>query len=333
MLKKIILGILGILVIAILAFVIYVQNSWDKTYDVDYPDLHTSSDSAVIARGKYLVTGPAHCTTCHVSSYHELINVDKGEILPLKGGLYFPLGPLGTVYSKNLTPDTETGIGRYDEGQVFRMMRHAIRPNGVATVTPMMPFWNMADEDLEAVVSYLMSLEPVKNEVPEPDWTFMGKTIRSLSPVFKPVLNPTPPQKAPPMLPTIERGKYLANYVANCVGCHTPRDLQTFEPIGPDFSGGMEFEPIPEAYKEMGVDPDLWIRSQNITPDPSGVLSRFKNVDEWIARFRQGRLILPSPMPWTSFKRISDEDLEAIWLYLNSLDPVEHDVGEITYKK
>ena len=333
MIKKILLGILVLVVIAIGSFYVYVQSSWDKTYDIAYPDLQTSTDSAVIAKGKYLVFGPAHCSSCHVGSFQDLIRGDQGEVIPLKGGVEFLLGPLGKVFPANLTPDSETGIGRYEEGEIFRMMRHALKPDGTATLSPMMPFWNMADDDLEAIVSYLLSLEPVRNEVSMPEWTFIGKMVRTMSPTFYPIFEPTPPEMAPPMLPTVERGEYLARYVANCVGCHTPRDQMTFEAIGPEFSGGMEFEPFPTLYEELGVDPELWTRSPNITPHPESVLSRFKSLDEWKTRFRQGRIIMHSPMDWGPFSRMSEEDLEALWIYLQGLEPVEHDVGDIVYKK
>lgn len=333
MIKRILLSIAALIVIAVGAFIVYIQTSWDKEYDIPYPDLKISTDSAVIARGHYLVHGPAHCSSCHVSSYDDMIASDKGESVPLQGGVRFPLGPLGVVSPANLTPDPETGIGRYSDGQVFRMMRHAVKPNGTATLAVMMPFWNMADEDLIAVVSYLRSMKPVRNEVLQPDWTFMGKMVRVLAPTFKPVTNPTPPVKSPPMEPTVERGEYLARYVANCVGCHTQRDQMTFEATGPEFAGGMEFEPFPELYASLGVDTDLWTRSPNITPDPNSALSKFGSLEEWIGRFRQGRIVMHSPMDWGPFSRMSDEDLGALWLFLHSLDPVEHDVGPLVYKK
>lgn len=334
MIKKILLGILVVILIAIGSSIIFVQSSWDKTYDVAYPNLNVSTDSAVLAKGNYLVNGPAHCSSCHLANFDDMISVEEGKKVPLMGGIEFPLGPLGTVYPPNLTPDSETGLGRYETGQIFRMMRHAIKPNGQATITPMMPFWNMADEDLEAVVSFLLAQEPVKNEVSDPNWTFMGKMIRSMGPTtFSPVLNPAPPATAPPMLPTLERGKYLAHYVANCVGCHTPRDPQTFEAIGAEFSGGFEMEPFPALHEKLDVDPTLWIRSPNITPHEESAFSKYKSVEEWIQRFRNGRIIPQSPMQWGQFSRMSDEDLEALWIYLNSLDPVEHDVGEIVFKK
>ena len=333
MIKKILIGLLIVIVVLILGTYFYVESNWDKTYDIPYPALKSSTDSAVIARGEYLVNGPAHCIGCHVGSFEEMVNADQGEFVALKGGVEFPLGPLGFMYPKNLTPDTETGIGRYRDEEIFRVMRHAVLPNGTSMLAPMMPFWNMADEDLVAIVSYLKSMDPVKNEIPEPKWTFMGKAVRSMASTFKPIENPTPSTKAPAMEATIERGEYLARYVANCVGCHTPRDMMTFDAIGPDFSGGMEFEPFPELHRTVGVDEDLWTRSPNLTPDPSGVLVRFPTVESWIDRFRLGRIIKQSPMDWGAFSRMTDEDLEALYMFFQSLDPVNNEIKQTEFKK
>jgi mono/diheme cytochrome c family protein len=333
MIKKILLGVFLAVVLIVGGFIIYVLSSWDKKYDIAFPQLTVSTDSAVIARGKYLVHGPAHCSNCHVSSYEEMVLADEGHNIPLKGGVRFTLGPLGEISPANLTPDTKTGIGRYTDGQLFRMMRHAVKPDSTASMALMMPFWNMADEDLVAVVSYLRSLEPVENEVQETEWTFIGKVVRVVASSFQPIENPTPPDYAPPMAPTKERGEYISRYVANCVGCHTERDPMTFEAIGPEYAGGMEFEPFTEFHKVVGVDPDLWTRSPNITPHPNSALSRFNSLDDWITRFRQGRVIQFSPMHWGPFSRMSDEDLEALWIYLNSLAPVENDVGPVVFKK
>ncbi|GAB3226998.1 cytochrome c [Algoriphagus aestuariicola] len=333
MFKKIFLGILILLIVVIGGMVIYVQASWNKTYDIPYPDLQTSTDSAVIARGKYLVHGPAHCSNCHVATIEEMVATDAGEPIPLRGGAEFSLGPLGSLFTKNLTPDPTTGIGRYTDGQVFRMMRHAVKPDGTASIALLMPFWKMADEDLIAVVSYLRTMAPIENKVSDSKWTFMGKAVKVISPTFQPIENPDPSPKAPPMEATVERGEYLAKNVANCVACHTKRDLTTFEAIGPEFAGGMEFEPFPEMHLALGEDPELWMRSPNITPHPNSALSKFKTVEEWKVRFRKGRQIKISPMHWGPFSRMSDEDLEALYLFLHSLEPVEHEVGELMFKK
>lgn len=333
MIRKIILNVISILLLGIIAFALYIQFSWDKTYDWPGPSLQTTTDSAVIAKGRYLVHGPAHCVSCHVSGFGDMVAGDEGKEVALQGGTPFPLGPLGTLYTANLTPDKATGIGRYTDEQVFRMMRHSIKPNGMGSASLLMPFNRMADDDLVAIVSYLRSLAPVNNPMPDPEWTVMGKAVRVLTPTFKPIRDPAAPALAPAMAPTIERGEYLARSVANCVGCHTERDLMTYEATGPEFAGGMEFEPWKELHHYLKVDPELWMRTPNITPDPNSALSKFKTQEEFIARFRKGRVISYSPMDWGPFSRMSDEDITAIWMYLRSLKPEKKDVGEIVFKK
>ncbi len=333
MIKKILLVLLAVLVLTALGFFIFVQLNWDKKYDWPAPALKTSTDSAVIARGNYLVNGPAHCRSCHISSFEDFVASDEGKDVDLKGGIIFPMGPLGTLATKNLTPDKKTGIGRYTDEQIFRMMRHGIRPDSLASLPLLMPFWKMADDDLVAIVSYLRSLAPVEHAVPPAQWTFMGKAVRTLSSSFKPIKDPQAPAVAPPMAATVERGEYLARYVTNCVGCHTKRDMMTYEATGPEFAGGMEFEPWPEMHKFLKADPEEWLRTPNITPHPDGAFAKFKTPEEFIQRFRLGRVIPHSPMDWGPFSRMSDEDITALWMYLNSLQPVKHDVGAIQFKK
>ena len=333
MLKKILLIVVSLIVVLVLGIYIYVQTSWDKKYDWPGPALKTSTDSTIIARGKYLVHGPAHCNSCHIAGFAEMVESDKGKEVALQGGVKFPMGPLGALYTRNLTSDKKTGLGRYTDEQIFRMMRHGIRPSGVVSMPILMPFWKMADDDMVAIVSYLRSLPPVENEVPEPEWTFMGKAVRSFAPTFKPIEKPDAPAVAPPMAPTVERGEYLARYVANCVGCHTQRDMMTYEATGPEFAGGMEFEPWPALHKYLNADTTLWLRTPNLTPDSTGVLKKFKTPQDFITRFRQGRAISFSPMDWGPFSRMSDEDITAIWMFLSSLKPVHNDVGNPIFTK
>lgn len=333
MIRKILITVLTIVVLVVAGFYFFVEASWDKNYDWPAPGLMSSSDSSIIAKGKYLVTGPAHCNSCHVSGFQDMVDGDKGKDVAMNGGLAFPLGPLGVMFTKNLTSDKSTGLGRYTDEQIFRMLRHGIRPDGKASMPVLMPYWNMADEDLIAIVSYLRSLEPIHNNVPDSKWTFMGKAVRSLSSTFKPIEKPTPPSTAPAMAATVERGEYLARSVTNCVGCHTQRDIMTYEATGPEFAGGMEFEPWTDLHKHLGVDTTLWIRTPNITPDPESAFSKFKTSQDFINRFKQGKLVPFSPMDWGHFSRMSDEDLTAIWMFLNSLQPVKKDVGEIVFKK
>jgi len=322
------------LLVAVLAsaLTIYVWRTWDRVYDYPVPEVRASVDPAVIARGEYLVYGPSHCVECHASSFEEFQKVLTGEKVPLQGGTKFEAPPLGAIYSKNLTPDPETGIGRYTDGEIARMMRYNVRPNGRASVGPMMPFHNMSDEDMIAIISFLRLQRAVRHQVPDNEWTIAGKIIRSLSSSFKP-RDPAvvhPPKTAPEEKPTKERGEYLARYVANCVGCHTPLHDTTFEPIGPDFSGGEEFEPMPLP----GADRQTWFRTPNITPRQGSALMKFPDRATFVARFKVGGRQHPgTPMPWESYSRMSSDDVGALYEFLRSLPPAEGMSGEVTYKK
>jgi mono/diheme cytochrome c family protein len=317
------------LLVSVLAF--YTWQTWDRSYDeVTLPDVRSSSDPAVIARGEYLVYGPAHCVQCHAKSFEEFQKVANNEKVPLQGGTKFTAMPLGSIYSKNLTPDKETGIGRYTDGQIARMMRYNVRPNGRASVGPMMPFHNMSDEDMIAIISFLRAQPPVRNQVPDNEWTLAGKVIRSLSSTFKPREDVNPPKTAPEEKPTAQRGEYLARYVANCVGCHTPLDDTTFEPSGPEFSGGEEFEPMPMP----GADMQTWFRTPNITPMKGSALMKFPDRATFVARFKVGGRQHPgTPMPWEAYAKMSQEDAGAIYEFLHRLPAQPGFTGEVTYRK
>lgn len=324
-LKRLLLVAAGVIALAGGALLAWVQLTWDRVYhDVPFPQLQASTDPEVVDCGRYLVRGPAHCSNCHVGSLEEVMRADAGERLPMSGGWEIPIGPIAVLYSANLTPDPETGIGRYTDGEILRLRRHNVKPDGRPSLAPMMPFANMADDDLVAIVSYLRAGEPVRNEVPSPRWTLMGKAIAAFvrPPAFQPILGHSPPRSAPPQEPTVERGEYLANYVANCMACHSPLDPATGELTGPAFSGNALGE------RSM-IDPNVIVRMPNLTPDPTGVLVRFLTEEAWIVRFRAGRILPESFMPWGPFSRMSDEDLRAIYLYLNDLEPVEIEVGPI----
>src|SRR5690349_1638567 len=100
-------GIIVLTLIVVIAGAVTVLNY--KTYDAPYPDIHASTDSAIIARGKYLVTGPAHCADCHAPE-SDYAAVQKGELVSMKGGRIFDI-PVGVIQAPNITPDKETGIG------------------------------------------------------------------------------------------------------------------------------------------------------------------------------------------------------------------------------
>lgn len=309
--------LVGVIVLVVLGFISFVFLKWDTKYDGPYPENHASADSAMIARGKYLVYGPAHCAGCHNTPERSL-DVDRGGFPELIGGAEFVFEP-GVIRSRNLTPDKETGIGNLSDGEVARVMRYSIGHDG-RPIFPLMPFQNMSDEDVDAVISYLRSQKPISNFVEPTEYSFLGKAVLALG-----LIKPEGPEGTPPKSVKIEAsavyGKYLANSVANCVGCHSPRDLMSGEFIGPKFSGGLEFEELP------GVK----FITPNLTPDKeTGYIFNWTE-DAFVDRFRAGRVYEYSPMPWGSFSRMDEVDLRALYRYLMSLDPVSHPIEKTEY--
>ena len=250
--------------------------------------------------------GAAHCVECHAASTEAVERYAETGVKPmLVGGQRFAAPPLGAIYSKNLTPDPETGIGRYTDPQIARMLRYAVRPDGRASVQPVMRFGGMSDDDIVAVISFLRTQPPVRNVVPKDEWQLAGKIVKSLAPPFKPRWSARAPASAPRQAPTAARGEYVARSLGNCEGCHSPLNDLTFEVNGPPFSGGAPQEPRNVA----GVDRQIWFQPPNLTPFRGSALLRFPDRETFVARFqRGGRKYQASPMPWECFGHLAAED-------------------------
>ncbi len=302
---------IGIVVVVLTVVVSMRQN---LKFDAPYPEIKISKDSVVIARGKYLVYGPAHCAVCHTTNA-QMEAVDKGEILPLAGGHVFKI-PIGELYSKNITPDMETGIGKLTDQEIARTLRYGVGSDGRALID-LMPFHNMAEDDLTAVISFLRVSEPVKNVVPENKYNLLGKIVKAFMIIPAPMEGEIPKHVEPG--PTVEYGKYLVWNVANCRGCHTNRDLKTGKYIGKDFAGGLKLADETKD-KSFFVSPNL------TADDKTGALSHWTE-EQFIKRFRQGRILPGSPMPWGPFSRMTEDDLKAIYAYVKTIPAINNDTG------
>src|SRR5262249_7543274 len=156
----------------------------------------------ILARGKYVFATAGGCG-CHTPPDAVGLNA---------GGQKFEL-LVGTVYSRNITPDGETGIGKWTDTQVANAIRRGERPDG-SRLFPIHPYKylaNIADDEIAALVAYLRSVKPIKSTVP----------ARSLRIPVPPLTVPVSPKVAP--REGLERGWYLAGGAAHCADCHTPR--------------------------------------------------------------------------------------------------------------
>jgi len=311
----------GIIVSSIVVLLVTVVSlRQDLKYEAPYPNIRATTDSAMIARGKYLAFGPAHCANCHGAPGSDSL-INKGIEVALSGGNVFSL-PVGNFYVRNITPDKETGIGKLTDQEIARELRYGVRPDGTA-VLPFMPFHNVSDEDLTAIISFLRSQKPVRHQVPQHSTNILGKVVKAF--LLKPEGPSGPVPKAIKRDTSAAYGKYLANSVANCAGCHTNRDMMTGKAIGEPFAGGMVMESSYEPEKYYFITP-------NLTPDSTGRLFGWTE-QKFVKRFRMGKLYAGTHMPWGPFSRMSDRELKAIYNYLQTLKPVRNSVPQTFLEK
>jgi hypothetical protein len=251
----------------------------------------------------------------------KMLAIDNGLEMPLIGGWEIEIPP-GTFRAPNLTPDLETGIGNISDGEIARAIRYSINHKN-NYMMPFMAYQGLSDEDLSAIISFLRSQEPVRNEIEESKYSILGKALLAFG-----TATPVSPSSTPLefLVPdsSVQYGSYIANAVGNCLACHTERDLKSGSLIGPSFAGGAYFPPEPFAEGYSYVSP-------NLTPDPeTGIITDW-DVNTFIARFRAGRIHKGSPMPWGSYSRMNEIELKALYHYLHSLDPVKRKVDKIVF--
>ena len=327
---KRILKIAGVLVGALLLIGLlvsaYILAVWDRPDPRSAPTRSASRDSASIARGRYLFNVTWQCNGCHQSDLTE------GGAAP-SGGSVFDLrsiGPgFGVFYSRNITPDSSTGIGSWTDGEILQALREGVTRDR-RVLFPIMPMdWlkNLSDEDGLAIISYLRSIPPVHNPVPTRELSFVAKALFAFN-IMKPgpVID-RPVVGARPGV-TVEYGRYLATAASACADCHTPRNLQDgkfyFDSLftGSSFAfGSDEDSPMP-AYAR-NITPDVesgigrWTEEQFITAVTSGV--------------RPDGTVLYPHMPYAEYKHLVADDLRALYLYLRSIPPIRRTVPPTAY--
>ena len=267
-----------------------------------------------IARGKYIFGATTGCA-CHTPKDGALN----------AGGYKFEMS-FGTIYTPNITPDRETGIGTWTDAQLITAIRSGRRPNGerLIPIHPWASFNGMAAEDLRVLVAYLRTVPPVKR----------ANTPNKISvPMFESLMLPawigafmqleTPPAKAP--ISGVARGEYLARAVGHCGECHTPRGMSRAMDNSRFLAGN------PKGKGPEGAE------VPNITPDKETGIGKW--TEEQIVEFlgtgnkpdgdTAGGL-MERAIKGTSagFKDLTKADRLAIARYLKTVPPIKNKIGE-----
>ncbi|WP_407175199.1 c-type cytochrome [Bradyrhizobium sp. STM 3562] len=254
----------------------------------------------MIAHGKALVDA-GDCTGCHTA--------DPAK--PFAGGVRIDT-PFGAIYSPNLTPDRETGIGAWSDQEFYNALRFGIAPDG-SRYYPVFPYPNFSKltrPDILAVRAYLATLTPFANKAPPPQLRFpfnFRMTMRLWNYLFfRPGILEPDQQKGTDW----NRGRYLVEGLGHCGVCHTPKNFFGADRRGRAFSGGA-----------VGG----WFAPRLDGAERSGLKSwSVDDVAEYLASGRNGRSHADGPMAdviVNSTSKMSDADVHAVSVYLKSLPP------------
>lgn len=281
-------GLVALVVIAVLGMIVSADSRFNKKYDIQAEAVVIPTNEASLAVGKHWAE--MHCQGCH------------GE--DLSGGPFFEDPALGYVDAPNLTSGQGGIGGAYTDADWVRAIRHGIKQDGTSVfIMPSNDFYYLGDADLGGIIAYVKSVPPVDREIRPPNLSAMAKILYALG-AFGDLLyaetiqhDVRPP--APPVGVTVDYGEYLAN-AHGCPSCHGPQ-LNGAQPAAP----GAPFAP-------------------NLTP--GGELIGWSEADFFKA-LRAG--VTPSDrqlsdyMPWSGLGKMTDDELKALWIYLQSLPKLE----------
>jgi mono/diheme cytochrome c family protein len=254
----------------------------------------------LIARGKAL-TDAGDCGGCHSAD----------PLKPFAGGKRIDT-PFGGIYSPNLTPDRDTGIGAWSDEEFYRALRYGVARDG-SRYYPAFPYPNFTKlirDDILAIRAYLATLTPLRNTPPPPElrWPLNYRAVMRVwnFMFFKPgILMPDQSKSV-----AWNRGRYLVEGAAHCGACHTPKNMLGADKRGQAYAGGLVqgmFAPRLDGAERSGL------KSWSV-----------EDIAEYLQSGRNGRSHageLMSEVVVNSTSRMSDRDIRAIAVYLKDLPP------------
>ncbi|MBB5391862.1 MULTISPECIES: cytochrome c [unclassified Herbaspirillum] len=273
------------------------------------------ADQQLVKRGEYLAKA-GDCVACHTA---------KGG-KPFAGGL--PMAtPIGTVYSSNITPDKEHGIGNYSEDDFDKALRHGIRKDG-ASLYPAMPYPSYAKvkpADVKALYAYFMNgvqADPTPNRGVDIVWPLSMRWPLSIwRKVFAPAVAVDGADDNSPLM----RGKYLVEGLGHCGACHTPRGIGMQEKALTDDSTQFLSGGVVEGYLANNLRGDARDGLGNWSEEDIAVFLKTGRNSHSAAFGGMADVVA------NSTQYMTDEDLTAIAKYLKSLKPVKEGVAPLAY--
>jgi mono/diheme cytochrome c family protein len=260
-----------------------------------------SPSAEIVAHGKAL-TEAGDCASCHTADPQK----------PFAGGKRIDT-PFGAIYSPNLTPDLDTGIGRWSDQDFWRALRLGVAPDG-SRYYPAFPYANftkLTRDDITAIRAYLETLTPLPNRAPPPQLRFplnFRVVMRGWNFLFfRPgIFEPDQSKSA-----EWNRGGYLVEGIAHCGACHTPKNFLGADKQNARFSGNVV---------------EGWFAPRLDGTERGGLKSwSVEDIAEYLGSGRNGHSHADGPMAQVvlnSTSHMSDADVHAIAVYLKEIQPV-----------
>ncbi len=322
MLKKVVLVVAALVALLVLALLVKFYALSPRSRPA--AELHAPSTPEAIARGKYLVDSVTGCLGCH-SQIDETISGEPPVPGRLGSGRDFGVFPNfpGHVRAPNLTPDPETGIGSWSDGEVVRAMREGVSRDG-RPLFPMMPYGAygraLSDADALAIVGYLRTLPKIKNDAGRTQLNFPVSMFVRAAPAPLEKSPPPPPPESDPLA----RGQWLLT-MCSCHDCHDSVDGHR-QPIDGKALAGDVPMPIPG----KGT-----VFTANISSDPATGIGAY--TDEDILRTlnegkgKSGATLYA--MPWRYYAGMTETDKRALVAALRKAPPVVNTVRPATFTR
>lgn len=274
----------------------------------------TESGEELIARGEYLATA-GNCISCHT--------VEGGEVMA--GGLAFET-PFGVIYSTNITPNDQYGIGAWTEWDFLNSLRHGVNAEGehLYPAFPYTAYTKLSNADIAAIFAYLNSLPAVAYEPPSNSLRFPFNQ-RALMGFWK-FLNFEAGEFEFDSDHSEEwnRGAYLVEALAHCSACHSPRDSLGAEQQSLAMSGGEYIDRVGEGMLRPWSAPNLTSSDYGL-----GLWSQIQ-LEDYLSTARNDFIESFGPMNEViinSTSKLRSSDISAMAIYLKDLPAIEEQAG------
>jgi len=282
--------LVGLILLANLGFYLLGESRLKHVYTIPGETITVPNNEGNLSEGKRIFQYRG-CEACHGEQLQGLVYLDNPAI--------------GQVITPNLTTG-EGGIGaqRTDE-DLLRSIRHGVRPDGTPLLfMPSTEFYFMSDRDVGRTIAYIRSVAPIKNEMPVSSLSVTGRIVMNVAKEITFLPAELIPHEAPRPVPpepgiSAEYGEYLSY---SCKVCH-----------GLTLSGG-----------EITGFPPEWPAAPNLTAGQGSRLPTWGEegfIEVIRTGKKHGRSIDSDYMPWKSYRHMSDDELRAVYVYLQSLPP------------